>query len=557
MYNNDIETIKLLIENGADVNYELNDITPLVYSIMYKQDIEIIKLLSEKTKDIDYLALFALILIYDISKDIENLFRENITKDMINESLKELLITKENDIFSSKDMKEMIKEKKSIKNKVKKFKGDVEEIKNIGIETIYDGINNTYQSIENISEQQNDIIDTMNTIDKLDILKKLISDYDVKLDFEDEYKNALIIYASYSDNLEVIEFLVENGNDINHKNIEGCTPLSIAYKQYNIEIVEYLIKQRADVNIILENGKTLYESAKFNDNKELIELIENSPTFIQINPQRLVQILTNFTVDKPMKYTTHSWDFGELSKKYKDFDGYLNAVKSQWDGIKDELKELSPNLYQKVYNFLWETDSNKSLGWSSIDGLKEWCDNGNKPHNFKINDKNFEDIINEFKHQIEIRKNDNILENIFIQQRKKLGRKFKVELIKLKGKTFYTDVEKFKNALDKIFYEISQRQEFQNITVEDSENSRYLEIKITQIDSLSNTSAENMLKEAQDGDFADIKSSLTNLCDWSIESSDENNHYRVNYLKSDNIDDIQILQNKPEGFTHILRVYNK
>ena len=46
-------------------------------------------------------------------------------------------------------------------------------------------------------------------------------------------------------------------------------------------------------------------------------------------------------------------------------------------------------------------------------------------------------------------------------------------------------------------------------------------------------------------------------CDWSIESDFEDTSYRVNYLKSSNVKDIEKLEYKPSGFTHILRFYNK
>ena len=61
--------------------------------------------------------------------------------------------------------------------------------------------------------------------------------------------------------------------------------------------------------------------------------------------------------------------------------------------------------------------------------------------------------------------------------------------------------------------------------------------------------------ETENGDFADIKESLTNLCDWSIESHCEDGNFRVNYLHSNNVKDIEPLEKEPIGFTHILRFY--
>ena len=47
--------------------------------------------------------------------------------------------------------------------------------------------------------------------------------------------------------------------------------------------------------------------------KRLVK-IENE--IILNQPNKLVKLLTNFTIDTPIKYTTHSWDFGDIKKEY-------------------------------------------------------------------------------------------------------------------------------------------------------------------------------------------------------------------------------------------------
>ena len=76
-----------------------------------------------------------------------------------------------------------------------------------------------------------------------------------------------------------------------------------------------------------------------------------------------------------------------------------------------------------------------------------------------------------------------------------------------------------------------------------------------QLGSTSRSDATNLLAEVEDGDFADIQENLKNLCDWSIESSFEEANFRVNFLRSNNVKEIQNLQDRPKGFTHILRFY--
>ena len=297
------------------------------------------------------------------------------------------------------------------------------------------------------------------------------------------------------------------------------------------------------------------------------------PSIPKNKPQKLVNLLSNFTIDTPIKYTTHSWDFGSIDKAYTNYQGFLNSIGTQWEGLEDELKFLSPNLHEKIHNFLlnknstqnWCCNADISIGWSSLVGLEEWCNNGNSPFNFKLNESykvdgktilTFGDVIVLFKREIEIRNENNMLENIFMQEKKKLGREFKVELIKLKGRSFYTDVEKFRYAIEKIFEEIQKREEFKNIKVEVVEpKSEYMELKITQLTSTSNRSPKEMLNEVKDGDFKMLKDNLQNLCDWSIESSYEDKGYRVNYLRDSNSKEIEKLNDIPQGFTNILRFY--
>ncbi len=371
---------------------------------------------------------------------------------------------------------------------------------------------------------------------------------------------------------KILLYLIENGADVNLKNKMGMSALMRYSWTNNIVFVQILLENGADVNV--KSEMTAFELAQDDEIKKLIKNTKNNL------PQRLVRLLSNFTIDKPIKYTTHDWDFGELKKEYGNFDGYMNAVKKQFDTMKTELEELSPNLYKKIYTFLieenpdenysWCSKTHINIGWSSLKGLKEYCDAGNKPDNFILltpifyegNDlTTFKDVINLFKQEIEIRENFKNLETLFTTQKNKLGTGrnsiFNLDLSTAKlNRQFYTDVEKFSNVVDKIFGEIKIRKDFPNLEVITTElEDRSIEIKIVQIDSISNKSASDLLKEIDDGDFAEIKLNLLNLCDWSIEGSFENENFRINYLHSNNEKEIVSFVEKPKGFTHIFRFY--
>jgi hypothetical protein len=398
--------------------------------------------------------------------------------------------------------------------------------------------------------------------------------------FKPSEKNYKIItkYSPISDiikdneNIDILEeAIVARPNDLNIKDNKGKTPLSYAVRNNDIKRVKLLLKHGASIDRINNDGKSIIQET---EDKSIKRLLLDSVNIETHTPQALVKLLKNFTIDKPIKYTTHTWDFGELKKTYTDFNGYMEAVKKQFDSMKDELKELSPNLYQKIYTFLIDTNPNANakyswcgktdinIGWSSLDGLEQWCNDGKNPFDFELKNQFtidnqditlFGEVINLFKQEIEIRRDFKTLHNIFANIN--LGRGFKKDIAKL-DKQFYGDVQYFVLALDKIFTEIKKRQEFKDISIFTEEvDDNIISLKIIQKGSFSNQTADELLREIENGDFADIKHYLSNICDWSIENISNEESYRVNYLTSTNIKDIEKLENKIDGFTHILRFY--
>ena len=427
-------------------------------------------------------------------------------------------------------------------------------------------------NMTNMINMMNDAQDTMTVSTIIDFIKIFIK-YGGDVNYKDENGSTALMFLSYFGYEDCVKLLIENGAKIDIQNSCIETPLLLAYENNHFNVVKLLINNAADVNIIMSNGESFYKKVKYDKNDDVIEWIKNSPTYKKTthDPKELVELLSNFTIDKPIKYTTHQWDFGELKKEYGDFDGYINAVKKQFDSMKNELEELSPNLYKKIYTFLidenpdekysWYNKTDINIGWSSLEGLKEHCNSGNNPFDFKLPKpifigrkqlSTFGEVINLFKQEIEIRAEFKNLEQIFLSQNIQLD----LSSAKLNTRQFYTDTQKFSSVLIKIFDEMKKREDFKNIEVSTTElDDRSIEIKIIQIDSFANKNANDMLEEVNNGDFADIKESLKNLCDWSIESSFEDQNFRVNFLHSNNVKDIESLETKPLGFTHILRFY--
>jgi len=57
--------------------------------------------------------------------------------------------------------------------------------------------------------------------------------------------------------LEFVKGLVEKGLNINHQNKGDRTPLYYAISNENVDIVNFLIENGADVNIIFDGGNTI------------------------------------------------------------------------------------------------------------------------------------------------------------------------------------------------------------------------------------------------------------------------------------------------------------
>ena len=356
----------------------------------------------------------------------------------------------------------------------------------------------------------------------------------------------------WNQNESADEFVKIFKDDINDTFRYGKTPLLLACENGHVDLVKSLIKHGADIDVEDIYGEGAWEYASRSKNSdEVIALLNDAENIKKpkYNPKRLVELLSSFTRDTPVKYTTHLWDFGELEEVHGGFDGFMRKVDGYWNGkIADELKELSPNLFKKIEKFL--------KSWSEKDGLKVWCDSGNDPFDFILDGKKFGEDINRFKQEIEIRKESNILENIFLDIEEGFDSEHEIEMIKLKGKQFYTDTAKFKVVLKKIFSEIEKREPKQIIVEATDPKGEYIDISITHIGSFASQDGDSMLGEAEDGDFADIKNSLKNLCDWSIENHYEDKSYRVNYLSSDvSLNAIESIEQKPKGFTHKLRFY--
>jgi len=72
-----------------------------------------------------------------------------------------------------------------------------------------------------------------------------------------ENGNIALISASYSNDIEVIAFLLKHTKDINHKNKEGNTALTYAVQGNTPKAIELLLKKGANINVKDKKGNNL------------------------------------------------------------------------------------------------------------------------------------------------------------------------------------------------------------------------------------------------------------------------------------------------------------
>ncbi len=615
--NNNIEMIQYLLKNGADINFsDKNGNTPLMIAIK-KEAYDIAEFLQKnnadatlKNKDNKTALMMFKIDFDNINKPIENTV-SNIKKFILNDvNVQKESITLQNLFIKSLFYHDNFE----FSNFLLKYGANINKENELGymalpfiIENVDDNHTiileylieknadiNTYFAKENITPltfamickkensykilSKNGAESNPTLIYLLKNAQKFEKDY-----FEKKFKD-LVQGNEIKQPLSLLKSWSYFDKPIDRDKIDICIliidKLNIKLKNYlTINHLTYMI----DPNNVLQElerllEKNLYTSKTFEDVLKQFIKFPNTP-------KELVKILTNFRKDTPIKYTTHSWDM-DFQEEYKDFSGFMKEVKRQWEKIEQELKKLSTNLHRKIYDFLInEQEAQKSwcskegdalrIGWSSLEGLDTWCNEGGDPFEYKLPQEftvegktltHFKHIIELFKQEIQIRREGNVLEKIFAEKEEWLDdtceeAEFEVTTIKLKEKQFYTDTENFRKIIDKIFQEIIKHPEYPNIEVkieeskDDTCDDAYYDLLIVQIDSYAQLNANTMKNMRDGGDFVAIKEFAENLCNWSIENSYNGKHYRVNYLKYSHGDPIEMLDYKPKGFTHRLRFY--
>ncbi len=162
----------------------------------------------------------------------------------------------------------------------------------------------TLEKVENKADNQADLLmqeDESGHVFIVRIIKakknetfyKIFDKYDIN--YVSRFGFSLLHYAIMYDNIEIFNFLLEKGADINIANTNKTTPLHTAVFLRKIEIVKSLIEHGADINAKTSWGLTpLHLAYKRNDVDIIVYLLKNKAD----------KNVVDFCGNKPRHYKT-------------------------------------------------------------------------------------------------------------------------------------------------------------------------------------------------------------------------------------------------------------
>lgn len=350
-------------------------------------------------------------------------------------------------------------------------------------------------------------------------------------------------------------------------------------KQYNEKLQE-LLKREENATLKRELSKYFYDNCDKEFTKSQIDELPQKH-----DPKKIVEYLKKFTENTHIKYSTHLWDgIGDIGYKgYKDFIENLNTDYKTYKF--NEFTSYNKYLYFNLINpflfqnrlyknpktgksipFSWGKNKNK-VGWQFPSKL--FLINHDKlPHDIQIpenlksknpirknKEEKFQDLINDFKSEIEFRRND--LHFLLERLAEGYSSDFKITLNGIKGLHFYTYTSKIEEVLKRILKNMDTN--FPEIIIKGIYDSQTVKIEILQKDSYADIPIEDPKLNLSQGDFRDIQKSLISLCDWSVQSRFRGGeYYEIKYLDI-NKPEPEVKKNKieedPKGFKYILTFY--
>ncbi|MFN4149639.1 MAG: ankyrin repeat domain-containing protein [Candidatus Sericytochromatia bacterium] len=321
---NNYEIVKLLIDNGADINLKDKDDRSAVTELLQIYDESLLDVFL-KTKRIDFnnymyvhntplamviniknmaltdlfidngadinfkdindnTILFNALIYTDIEEIIEHLLSFNPKIEINNDGGYKTL----NISSKRKEMFDLIFSKISDINKIQD-NGKTILTQAIGSsdKELYTRLIEKNIDLNKIDRFGNNALKLAVDLKNLDLLKLLISkNIDLNTKFEDDIssnRNILMLEVNKSldkISLDVINILLESKKiDINAQDEYGHTALSISLNKGNIEIIKLLLDNKANPNIKNNLGESYLDIAKKRNNQEIINILKYTGAF--------------------------------------------------------------------------------------------------------------------------------------------------------------------------------------------------------------------------------------------------------------------------------------
>ena len=340
-YNNNLEVVNLLLNEGADVNIK-NSMgkTPLMYAAEYNSNPEIIKVLLKNGVDVKAkgvneapLALFAAenenlevmkILVNAGMETTVNDYHYNTALMLAagrnnNPEVVSYLIDRGSNLEATDKWGGTVFERAANNENEEIMKLIIDESfymerekrKNYlksALETAkeYNENKKIVEIIESQIRKDSNLLDALEADDK-ELFKELLEkDVRVNIRDEDGYTPLMIALASDYD-IKIIKKLLNKGAKINSRNIDGVTPIHFASANHSdLDVFKLLIDKGANIKSRTKNGEDVLIGASYNENPEILNYILTKDGFdinqkYEQNQTVLFHVLKNYGKLKNIK----------------------------------------------------------------------------------------------------------------------------------------------------------------------------------------------------------------------------------------------------------------
>jgi len=274
-------------------------------------------------------------------------------------------------------------------------------------------------------------------------------------------------------------------------------------------------------------------------------------------PKDTASFLSLFNDPKGFKFLTHDFD----PESQMPMESFLAQVRDTFR-VSARKYTIPPSLFALMDVFI---NGGVERKWKDAEGVSHeenyaspsWIDLAkSNPNVHLINDNSCGPTIQAFRRTIRLVKpalND-IVKNLNAKHPD-----FEIKTKSLERADFYTNVAYLEKGVERILKDMSQYQDFLNISITYKKDTDKRIIRITQEESKT-SNIEEVLKKFKNGGgaFNEISKVLRGYCNWSVEALWDEVPKRWNILNDSDAPEVEDIDASGiTGFTHVLTYYSK